>query len=340
MFSTSNMAIYSLLEAMMPICTMEELSTCNLSDRSCIHLSSVLSSESSSLIELDLTNNDLMDSGVNLLSTALASPNCKLDTLSLSGCLITEEGCADLASALRSNPSHLRQLDLSYNHPGEDGKKVLTARSEDKHSRLTTLRVEPAGVQYLKPGLRKYSCRLTIDTNTVNKKIKLSEDNRKATHMEEDQPYPDHPDRFDCCCQLLCTNGLTGRCYWEVERKGRVHVSVSYKGIERKGDCDKCEIGYNNKSWSLFCSDGIHSVYHNNRGTSVRLNSISISSSSSVTSRVAVYLDCPAGTLSFYRVFSDSLIHIHTFNTTFTEPLYPGFGVGFRPGSSVSLCLV
>ncbi|XP_014859461.1 PREDICTED: NACHT, LRR and PYD domains-containing protein 3-like isoform X2 [Poecilia mexicana] len=327
-----------------PQCQLEilRLSACNLSGRSCHHLSSVLSSQSSSLSELDLTNNDLKDSGVNLLSIGLASPNCKLETVSLSGCLITEEGCAYVASALTSNPSHLRELDLSYNDPGEDGKTVLTARFEDERSRLETLRMEPAGVQYLKPGLRKYSCRLSIDTNSVNRNLQLSDGNRKVTHVEEDQRYPDHPDRFDWCRQLLCTTGLTGRCYWEVERKGRVHVSVSYRGIRRKGDSDNCEFGYNDKSWSLFCSDGIYSVYHNNKGTSVRLNCISSSSSSSssATSRVAAYLDHPAGTLSFYKVCSDSLIHIHTFSTTFSEPLYPGFGVGFRPGSSVSLCLV
>ncbi|XP_015252676.1 PREDICTED: protein NLRC3-like [Cyprinodon variegatus] len=324
-------------------CALEalRLSSCNLSGTSCKHLSSVLRSQSSRLTDLDLTNNDLSDSGVNLLSAGLESPHCKLQTLSLSGCLITEEGCAFLASALSSNPSHLRDLDLSYNHPGEDGEKLMTARLEDGRSRLETLRMEPAGVQYLKPGLRKYSRRLVFDRNTMHRNLKLSEDNRKVTHVEEDQLYSDHPDRFDWCRQLLCRDALIGRCYWEVERKGRVHVSVSYRGIGRKGDSDLCELGYNEKSWSLFCSDGIYSVYHNNKGTSVSLNSISSSSSSSsVTSRVAVYLDHPAGLLSFYRVSSDSLIHIHTFSTSFSEPLHPGFGVGFRPGPSVSLCLV
>ena len=61
---------------------------------------------------------------------------------SLSGCLITEEGCASLASALSSNPSHLRELDLSYNHPGESGEKLLSAGLEDPHWRLDTLRYE------------------------------------------------------------------------------------------------------------------------------------------------------------------------------------------------------
>ncbi|XP_054864061.1 NACHT, LRR and PYD domains-containing protein 12-like [Amphiprion ocellaris] len=331
------------------------LSGCNLSERSCGALSSVLSSQSSSVTELDLTNNNLQDSGVKSLSAGLESPHCKLEALRLSGCLVTEEGCASLASALSFKTSNLRELDLSYNHPGDSGEKMLRAKVEDPDCRLETLRyrqtdtlrklssyrccsdrpppfrVTPAGVRWLTPGPWRYSCQLTVDTNTVNRKLKLSDNNRKVTHVDEDQSYPDHSDRFYYWEQLLCRTGLTGRCSWEVEWRGRVHISVSYRGIRRKGYSDDCRFGRNDQSWSLFCSNVGYSVWHNKRQTSI--------SSSSVSHRVSVYVDVPAGTLSFYRVSSDSLIHLHTFNTTFTQPLYPGFGFfRSRSGSSVFLC--
>ncbi|XP_063318384.1 protein NLRC3-like isoform X2 [Pelmatolapia mariae] len=317
-----------------PRCTLKTLRLilCNLSKRICDTLSSVLNSQLSCLKELDLSDNDLKDSGVKLLSATVKSPHCTLETLSLSGCLITEEGCTSLASALSSNPSHLTVLDLSYNHPGDSGMKLLSAGLKDPRWRLDTLRVEPAGVRWLRPGLRKYSCQLTIDTNTVHTNLKLSDNNRKVTRVKEVQSYPDHPDRFDVCHQLLCGNGLTGRCYWEVEWKGYIYISASYTRIRRKREGKDSWFGHNEQSWSLTCSDdGPRSVWHNNSETL-----ISSSSSSSASNRVAVYVDCPAGTLSFYGVSSDTLIHLHTFNTTFTETLYAGFWLA--SGSSVSLC--
>ncbi|XP_061599315.1 NLR family CARD domain-containing protein 3-like [Cololabis saira] len=312
------------------------LSGCNLSEDICPLLSSVLSSQSSSLTELDLSNNDLQDSGLEQLCPGLESLHCKLESLRLSGCQISEEGSASLVSALTSNPSHLRELDLSYNHPGESAGKLLSAGLENPRWRLDTLRVEPAGQRWLTPGgPRKYSCQLTIDTNTVHKNIQLSDNNRKMTRVEEHQSYPDHQDRFDYCSQLLCREVLTGRCYWEVQWSVLVCVSVSYKRISRRGNSVDCWFGRNDHSWSLDCSpDGRYQVRHNNRQTSV-----TSSSPSSDSDRVAVYVDVPAGTLSFYEVVSDRLIHLHTFNTTFTEPLCPGFGFWSRSGS-VSLCPV
>uniref|UniRef100_A0AAZ3NYR0 Uncharacterized protein n=1 Tax=Oncorhynchus tshawytscha TaxID=74940 RepID=A0AAZ3NYR0_ONCTS len=118
------------------------LTGCKLRNTSCKVLASVLSSNPSHLRELDLSNNDLKDSGVKLLSAGLGNPHCKLETLRLSGCLVTEEGCASLVSALRSNPSHLRELDLSYNHPGDSGVRLLSAGLEDPHCRLEKLKYD------------------------------------------------------------------------------------------------------------------------------------------------------------------------------------------------------
>ncbi|XP_061574097.1 stonustoxin subunit alpha-like, partial [Cololabis saira] len=174
---------------------------------------------------------------------------------------------------------------------------------------------------------------LTVDTNTVHKYIKLSNNNRKMMFVGKDQSYPDHPDRFDYWPQLLCREVLTGRCYWEVEWSGMVSVSVSYRRISRKGNCDDCWFGINDHSWSLDCYPGDqYRVWHNNRETS-----ISSSSPYPGSNRVAVYVDVPAGTLSFYEVYPDRLFHLHTFNTSFTEPLCAGFGLW---SGSLSLCPV
>ncbi|KAK6269324.1 hypothetical protein J4Q44_G00393600, partial [Coregonus suidteri] len=172
--------------------------------------------------------------------------------------------------------------------------------------------VEHGGENTMKPGLRKYVCDLTLDLNTVDRFLSLSEENRKVTWRREKQPYPDHPERFEGCGQVLCREGLTGRCYWVVEWSGSgAGIGVTYKGISRRGMGKDCGIGYNDKSWSLFCSDKSYSACHNNNHTT-----IDVPSSSS--HRVGVYLDWPAGTLSFYRVSSDTLTHLYTFYSTFT----------------------
>ncbi|XP_072319583.1 protein NLRC3-like isoform X1 [Eucyclogobius newberryi] len=315
-----------------PHCKLEQLrlSSCDLSERSCEALSSVLSSQSSSLIVLDLSDNDLKDSGLKMLSSGLKSPHCKLEQLRLSGCLVSEEGCSSLTSALRSNPSHLRELDLGYNHPGDTGVKLLSALQEDPHCTLDTLRLRPKGERWMNP-IWRYFCDLTLDPNTAHRELKLSDNNKKVTHVREEQLYPHHQDRFDDCPQLLCDTGLTGRCYWEVQWSGSVSTSVSYRGIRRKGNSYDSLFGWNDQSWSLFCSKNGFSVHHNKELTSVP------QSWSSSCGTVAVFVDCPAGSLSFYTVSSERLILLHTFNTTFTHSLVPGFRV-CSCDSSVSLC--
>ncbi|XP_064846139.1 tripartite motif-containing protein 16-like [Oncorhynchus masou masou] len=161
--------------------------------------------------------------------------------------------------------------------------------------------------------LLQYSCQLTLDPNTANSHLSLPEGNRKVAYTSKVQPYPDHPDRFTNICQVLCREGLSGRCYWEVEWSGSLfHTAVTYKDIGRTEE--GVGFGKNDKSWSLECSRGDY-FSHNNVRTKV---------SGPQSSRVGMYLDHKAGTLSFYSV-SDTMTLLHRVQTTFTQPLYPGF---------------
>ncbi|XP_045567833.1 tripartite motif-containing protein 16-like [Salmo salar] len=166
--------------------------------------------------------------------------------------------------------------------------------------------------------LLQYSCQLTLDPNTAHTHLSLSEGNRKVTCTGQVQPYPDHPDRFTNWYQVLCREGLSGRCYWEVEWSGGVDTAVSYKDISRT-ETDGA-FGFNNKSWSLQCYRGDYYFSHNNVETKV---------SGPQSSRVGVYLDHKADTLSFYSV-SDTMTLLHRVQTTFTQPLYPGFSLCYN----------
>ncbi|XP_059420410.1 NACHT, LRR and PYD domains-containing protein 12-like isoform X1 [Carassius carassius] len=312
-------------------CRKALLSGCGLSEKHCEIVSSALQSSNCVLTELDLSNNDLQDSGVKIISDGLKSANCQLQILRLSGCMVSEEGCGYLSSALSSNPSHLRELDLSYNHPGPSGVQLLRHKQQDPDYKLQILNLAHGGEIRMRAGPRKWACDLTLDPNTANTRLVLSDENRRITHVYEHQQYPDHPERFDDVPQVLCVETLTGRCYWETEWSGdNADISVSYKGISRKGVREGCMFGWNDKSWSLDCSDDRFTVWHDK-------NSTEIPADGSSSKRVGLYVDVSAGSLSFYSVSdTHTLTHLHTLNTTFTEPLCAGFTVYYE--SSVSLC--
>lgn len=154
----------------------------------------------------------------------------------------------------------------------------------------------------------------------------------------EPHKYPEHPERFFFACQVLCKQSLTGRSYWEVEWSqdpaNFVSIGVAYRGIEKKEFGFDSFFGFNNKSWCLtHCAqpdmEPKLDALHDNEDWEVPVPSAGFP-------RIGVYLDWHAGTVSFYRVSSNTLSHIYTFHTTFTEPVYPGFRVS-KQGNYVFL---
>ncbi|KAI2647413.1 Stonustoxin subunit beta [Labeo rohita] len=264
----------------------------------------------------------------------------------------------------RGTKSHYKQKIQSGTGQQKPGHLValLNVRDMEIHSPTNNRPiVDHGGESRITAGLKKYGCFLTLDPNTANKRLILSEENRKVTYGN--QSYPDHPDRFDGLSrQVLCRESVCGRCYWEIEWSGHVGVfiSVSYKSISRKKQGVECRFGYNDQSWSLIFSRNRYSFKHNKIETDLPVNPISrrvgvsdiyrvgVSDDdddddniyrvgvSDYIYRVGVYVDVSAGTLSFYSVSRNTMSLIHTEQITFTQTLYPGFFV--YPGSSVSLC--
>ncbi|TKS72854.1 Tripartite motif-containing protein 16 [Collichthys lucidus] len=176
----------------------------------------------------------------------------------------------------------------------------------------------------------KYLHELTLDPNTANTQLLLSKENRKVKFIRQHRSYSSHPDRFTVYPQVLSRERLTGRCYWEVEWRGRgVYVAVAYKNISRAGRSDECLFGFNDKSWRLDCDTNSYNF---------RYNSVETPVSGPRSSRVGVYLDHNAGILSFYSV-SETMTLLHRVQTTFTQPLYAGFRIEYS-GSSAELCEV
>ncbi|XP_056599425.1 E3 ubiquitin/ISG15 ligase TRIM25-like [Triplophysa dalaica] len=194
--------------------------------------------------------------------------------------------------------------------------------------KVSYIEIIPTNVPTTRAELIQYFRLFSLDLNTVNENICLSERNRVATYTDTKQQYPDHPERFDFWTQVLCRESVCGCCYWEVEWSGDdgVSISVSYKSLNRKGKKYDSAFRLNDQTWCLECSPSSYSFWHYGVKTDV---TVPFSSS-----RIGVYVDHSAGILSFYSV-SDTMILIHRVHTTFTQPLYPGFVL--RRGSTMKL---
>ncbi|KAM3865011.1 tripartite motif-containing protein 16 [Diretmus argenteus] len=201
---------------------------------------------------------------------------------------------------------------------------ILLPRNGDK--RLKVLSRADVQEPKTRADFLRYACKMTFDPNTVYKELVLSDGNQRVTRKKAVQFYQDHPERFDGFSQVLCRESLSGfRFYWEAEWSGEFSVGVAYKSISRKGKNSHSLLGYNDKSWSLLCSDSGYSAWHSKADRDLP--------DAPRASRIGVYLDYAGSSVAFYSV-SETMELIHRFKAQFAEPLYAGFGVG----SSVTLC--
>ncbi|KAK7883840.1 hypothetical protein WMY93_026963 [Mugilogobius chulae] len=305
------------------------VSGCELSPLGCERLASVLSS--SSVTHLDLSHNDLQDTGVELLCDALKNPLCRLKTLSNNCLIVIFYLCLVYSfsnTALYINNSHTR-LFTSYLFTG-----YLFCPFAAVHN-LSHIFIHGNTVS-------TNFCDLSLDPNTAYRHLSLSDDNRTMTWVKEEHQRPNHEDGFTYYAQVLGDTELKGCCYWEVDWAGQggVSIAATYKGISRKGKGMDCRFGDNDLSWSLRICDGDYFFWHNNIYTSnISSGRGGVSSDRKGVSsgRVGVFLDFEGGALSFYRVSADGeLFHLHTFCSSFSEPLFPGFRL-WTEGSSLSL---
>ncbi|XP_016117699.1 tripartite motif-containing protein 16-like [Sinocyclocheilus grahami] len=198
---------------------------------------------------------------------------------------------------------------------------------ENMYRKVKTVQVIGVPEYQTRQEFLQYSRLLTVDLNSVNNCLHLSEGNTRITVTDTDLCYPDHPDRFTNWMEALCRESVTGCCYWEVEWSSDIDIAVTYKSINRKGNGPESVAGFNNQSWSLYCSADCCAFCHNKIETVLPVTRVS--------NRIGVYVNHSTGILSFYSV-SSTMSLIHRVQTTFTQPLYAVFG--FNSHSTVKLC--
>ncbi|XP_073492178.1 E3 ubiquitin-protein ligase TRIM39-like [Aquarana catesbeiana] len=158
---------------------------------------------------------------------------------------------------------------------------------------------------------------LVLDIRTANILVTLSDDLRTASCSETQQIRPTLPERFTEYPQVMSMESFShGRQYWEVEVGdcGEWDVAVCYPSIMREGD--DSGVGCNTKSWSFRTAENEYAYVHDSLKQRLYPKS--------TVQRLGLYLDYEGGRLSFYQL-SDPIRHLHTFTTTFTEPLHAAF---------------
>ncbi|CAI5683009.1 unnamed protein product [Oreochromis niloticus] len=315
----------SLVEEIQQSLRSGSLSTDKLSPAKWSALVFILLSSEKDLDVFDLKKYSASEEALLRLLPVVKSSNKAL----LNACNLSERSCEVLSSVLSSQSCSLRELDLSNNNLQDSGVKLLSVGVKSPHRKLETLRLRGCKIserscEVLSSVLSSQSCSLReldlSNNNLQDSGVKLLSVGVKSPHCKLETLRLSGCKISERSCEVLPL-ALSSQ-YCSLRELDLSNNNLDDSAVKMLKSANSTIIS--DQSWSLECDDddGPCRVWHNNIKTPI--SSSSSSSSSSVSNRVAVYVDCPAGTLSFYRVSSDTLIHLHTFNTTFTQTLYPG----------------
>ncbi|KAM5157538.1 E3 ubiquitin/ISG15 ligase TRIM25-like [Mantella aurantiaca] len=168
---------------------------------------------------------------------------------------------------------------------------------------------------------------ILLDVNTAHNDLRISDDRKTVSTSGIKQNRPETSERFRFWLQVLSSQSFSsGRHYWDVDvgGSGGWIVGMCYPSIARV--LQESVIGRNKKSWGLYRIGDKYFTKYDDNGIFLPAN---ISSN-----RVRIYLDYKAGRISFYDL-CDPIRHLHTFTTTFTEPLHAGICVW---GGYIKIC--
>ncbi|XP_077400024.1 bloodthirsty-related gene family, member 12 [Vanacampus margaritifer] len=161
----------------------------------------------------------------------------------------------------------------------------------------------------------KYTEDVTLDPDTANPWLQLSQDRRQVRHLGAWQDLPDHPDRFDTVVIVLGREGFTsGRHYWEVQvgEKDDWYLGVAKSSVKRKG---RISVSSAHGYWALAMKKGQGYRVSTVPPLSLELNP--------KPNRVGVYVDYEESQISFYDVRART--HLYTFTDRLTEKILPFF---------------
>ncbi|XP_036412835.1 NACHT, LRR and PYD domains-containing protein 3-like isoform X2 [Colossoma macropomum] len=322
-------------------CELEKLrlSYCHkITDKSCATLTKVL--PRSHLKELHLDGCRIGDSGIKLLSSPLMIRPNQLQILWLGRCNLTGDSCEALASALSSDSSELRELDLSDNDLKDSGVKLLSVGLKSSHCKLEILRmsgcmITEEGCSSLASALSSNPCHLRELDLSYNHPGELGE--KVLSARLEDPHCKMETLNLRNCGEHRMKPGI--RKYGSYFAKWKLSCEEDVQKWERhlvdSGFCGEQGKFYWQVEWS-----NIQLASRTKIATKIDFGMKYKSSNrcysfdrESIPQTVGIYLDWPAGTLSFYKILSDQvqkpipksdqLTHLYTFHYRFRKPLYP-----------------